>query len=35
MPYGLFRTSYSYNPAQYSHIVKLALHFYAHIGAGH
>ena len=31
MPYGLFRTSYSHNPAQYSHIVKLTLHFYAHI----
>ena len=23
-----------HNPAQYSHIVKLTLHFYAHIGAG-
>ena len=34
MPYGLFRTSYSHNPTQYSHIVKLTLHFYAHIGAG-
>ena len=32
MPYGLFRTSYSHNPTQYSHIVKLTLHFYAHIG---
>ena len=31
MPYGLFHTSYSHNPARYSHIVKLALHFYAHI----
>ena len=35
MPYGLFRTSYFHNPAPYSHIVKLVLHFYAHIGAGH
>ena len=34
MPYGLFRTSYSHNPALYSHIVKLTLHFYAHIGGG-
>ena len=31
----LFRTSYSHNSTQYSHIVKLTLHFYAHIGAGH
>ncbi len=35
MPYELFRTSYSHNSTQYSHIVKLTLHFYAHIGAGH
>ena len=34
MPYGLFRTSYSHNPAPYSHIVKLKLHFYAHIWGG-
>ena len=27
--------SYSHNSTQYSHIVKLTLHFYAHIGAGH
>ena len=32
MPYELFRTSYSPNSTQYSHIVKLTLHFYAHIG---
>ena len=31
----LFRTSCSHNSARYSHIVKLALHFYAHLGAGH
>ena len=31
MPYELFRTSYSHNSTQYSHIVKLTLHFYAHI----
>ena len=35
MPYELFRTSYAHNSTQYSHIVKLTLHFYAHIGAGH
>ena len=23
------------HPAHHSHIVKLALHFYAHVGAGH
>ena len=34
MPYELFRTSYSHNSTQYSHIVKLTLHFYAHIGGG-
>ena len=31
MPYELFRTSYSHNPTQYSHIVKLTPKFYAHI----
>ena len=30
MPYGLFRTLYFHNPAQYSHIAKLALHFYVY-----
>ena len=29
MPYELFRTSYSHNSTQYSHIVKLTLHFCA------
>ena len=29
---GLFRAVHSYNPAQYSHIVGLKLHFCAHIG---
>ena len=33
--YGLLRTTCSHNPAQYSHIVGLTSHFYAHIGAGH
>lgn len=33
MPDELLRTAYSRNSAQYSHIAKLALHFYAHIGA--
>nr|WP_288645380.1 hypothetical protein [uncultured Mediterraneibacter sp.] len=32
--YGLFRAMHSHNPTHYSHIVKLTLHFYAHIGAG-
>jgi len=32
MSYGLFRASHSHNPTQYSHIVKLTLPFYAHIG---
>ena len=32
--YGLFRASHSHNPPQYSHIVGLSSHFYAHIGAG-
>ncbi len=27
MPYELFRTSYFHNSTQYSHIVKLTLHF--------
>ena len=27
MPYELFRTLYSHNSTQYSHIVKLMLHF--------
>ena len=35
MPYELLRASHSHNSAQYSHIVKLALRFYAHTGAGH
>ena len=33
--YGLFRAAHSHNPPQYSHIVGLSSHFYAHIGAGH
>ena len=32
--YGLFRALHSHNPIQYSHIVGLASHFYAHIGVG-
>ncbi len=32
--YGLFRAPHSHNPTQYSHIVGLSSHFYAHIGAG-
>ena len=32
--YGLFRALHSHNPIQYSHIVGLASHFNAHIGAG-
>ena len=32
--YGLFRAMHSHNPTQYSHIVGLSSHFYAHIGAG-
>ena len=31
---GLFRAAHSHNPIQYSHIVGLSSHFYAHIGAG-
>ncbi|WP_207718443.1 hypothetical protein, partial [Faecalicatena fissicatena] len=30
--YGLFRALHSHNPPQYSHIVGLSSHFYAHIG---
>ena len=33
--YGLFRAVHSHNPTQYSHIVELSSHFYAHIWAGH
>ncbi|MGN0354821.1 MAG: hypothetical protein ACI4EI_07080 [Muricoprocola sp.] len=32
--YGLFRALHSHNPPQYSHIVELSSHFYAHIVAG-
>ena len=32
--YGLFRALHSHNPPNYSHIVGLSSHFYAHIGAG-
>ena len=32
--YGLLRAAHSHNPNQYSHIVGLSSHFYAHIGAG-
>ena len=32
---GLFRAAHSHNPTQYSHIVELSSHFYAHIWAGH
>ncbi|WP_456081921.1 hypothetical protein [Mediterraneibacter sp.] len=31
---GLLRATHSHNPTQYSHIVGLSSHFYAHIGAG-
>ena len=31
---GLFRATHSHNSPQYSHIVGLSSHFYAHIGAG-
>ena len=31
--YGLFRALHSHNPPQYSHIVGLSSHFYAHIWA--
>ena len=30
--YGLFRAVHSHNPTQYSHIVGLKSHFWAHIG---
>ena len=33
--YELFRATHSHNSTQYSHIVGLSSHFYAHIGAGH
>ena len=32
--YELFRATHSHNSPQYSHIVGLSSHFYAHIGAG-
>ena len=32
--YGLFRALHSHNPPNYSHIVGLSSHFYAHIGVG-
>ena len=32
--YGLLRATHSHNSTQYSHIVGLSSHFYAHIGAG-
>ena len=32
--YGLLRATHFHNPTQYSHIVGLSSHFYAHIGAG-
>ena len=32
--YGLLRATHFPNPTQYSHIVGLSSHFYAHIGAG-
>ncbi|EDY32595.1 hypothetical protein [[Ruminococcus] lactaris] len=31
---GLLRATHFHNPTQYSHIVGLSSHFYAHIGAG-
>lgn len=33
--YELLRATHSHNSTQYSHIVGLSSHFYAHIGAGH
>nr|WP_288682059.1 hypothetical protein [uncultured Eubacterium sp.] len=30
--HGLLRASHSHNPSRHLHIVKLTLHFYAHIG---
>ena len=32
--YGLFSAEHSPTPPQYSYIVGLSSHFYAHIGAG-
>ena len=32
--YGLFRATHFHNPTQYSHIVGLSSHFYAHIEGG-
>ncbi|WP_443734401.1 hypothetical protein [[Ruminococcus] lactaris] len=32
--YGLLRATHSHNPTEYSHIVGLSSHFYAHIGEG-
>ena len=32
--YELLRATHSHNSTQYSHIVGLSSHFYAHIGAG-
>ena len=32
--YGLLRATHFHNSVQYSHIVGLSSHFYAHIGAG-
>ena len=32
--YELLRATHSHNYTQYSHIVGLSSHFYAHIGAG-
>lgn len=34
MPYELLRALHSRNSTRYSHIVKLALPFHAHIGTG-
>ena len=30
--HGLLRASHFHNPSPYSHIVKLTLHFYVHMG---
>ena len=32
--YGLLRATHYHNPTQYSHIVGLSSHFYAHSRAG-
>ena len=32
--YELLRATHYHNSTQYSHIVELSSHFYAHIGAG-